>query len=242
MLKCPGQDTQYWKPDDIFDLPCPVCDTAVEFLKTDGRRKCPNCGYTLRNTRLELGCAQWCAYAEECLGFVPEKVSPDIERGPIVDRLIVAMKSEFGTDYKRIAHALQVFEYAQELLRVEDGDTRIVSAAALLHDIGIQEAERKHGSSAPRYQEIEGPPLARRIMEEIGLDESTIEHVCRIVGSHHSGKDIDTPEFRIIWDADWLVNLPEELNSEDCKPPADTIEGIFKTGSGKKKAYELIAK
>ena len=71
MLKCPGQDTQYWKPEDIFELPCPVCDTAVEFLKTDARRKCPNCGHTFRNTRLELGCAQWCAYAEECLGFVP---------------------------------------------------------------------------------------------------------------------------------------------------------------------------
>ena len=79
-------------------------------------------------------------------------------------------------------------------------------------------------------------------MEEIGLDEPTIEHVCRIVGSHHSGKDIDTPEFRIVWDADWLVNLPEELTSEDRKPPADTVERIFRTGSGKKKAYELLPK
>ncbi len=68
MLKCPGQDTRYWKPEDIFELPCPVCNTAVEFLKTDRRRKCPNCGYTFRNPRLDLGCARWCPYAELCLG------------------------------------------------------------------------------------------------------------------------------------------------------------------------------
>ncbi len=68
MLRCPGQDTKYWKPEDIFDVSCPVCDTAVEFLKTDRRRKCDNCGYTFRNPRLELGCAQWCPHAELCLG------------------------------------------------------------------------------------------------------------------------------------------------------------------------------
>jgi len=242
MLKCPGQDIRYWKPDDIFDLPCPVCDTAVEFLKTDRRRKCQNCGYTFRNPRLELGCAQWCAYAEECLGFVPEKTPLDLERGPVVEQLIAEMKSQFGNDYKRIAHALLVFEYAQELLRAEGGDARVVTAAALLHDIGIKEAERKHGSSAPRYQEIEGPPLARRIMEETGLDEPTIEHVCRIVGSHHSAGDIDTPEFRIVWDADWLVNLPEEVAVYDQGQVESVITKVFKTDAGTKKAYELFAK
>lgn len=242
MLKCPGQDTRYWKPEDIFDVPCPVCDTGVEFLKTDRRRKCANCGYSFRNPRLELGCAQWCAYAEECLGFVPEKTPLDSERGPVVDRLITGMKDQFGNDYKRIAHALLVLQQAQELLREEDGDPRVVLAAAVLHDIGIQEAERKYGSSASQCQEIEGPPLARRIMEETGLDEPTIQHVCRIVGSHHSAGDIDTPEFRILWDSDWLVNLPEELTSEGGKHPADIVEKIFKTSSGKKKAYELFAK
>ena len=44
----------------------------------------------------------------------------------------------------------------------EGGDPRIVVAAAVLHDIGIQEAERKHGSSGPQGQELEGPPIARR--------------------------------------------------------------------------------
>ena len=51
---------------------------------------------------------------------------------------------------------------------------------------------------------------AREILERVGVDAERLEHVCRIVGSHHSGGEIDTPEFRAVWDADWLVNLFHE--------------------------------
>lgn len=32
-MRCPGQDSQYWKADAIYDVPCPQCGEAVEFLK-----------------------------------------------------------------------------------------------------------------------------------------------------------------------------------------------------------------
>jgi putative nucleotidyltransferase with HDIG domain len=153
--------------------------------------------------------------------------------------LIAAMKKEFGDDQKRITHALSVLEKAQELLGDEGADPRVVLTAAILHDIGIQEAERKHGSSAGKYQEIEGPPIARRIMKELNLDEDTIEHVSRIIGNHHSARDIDTPEFRIVWDADWLVNIPDEFPDADSDELSRKIDKIFKTSAGKKKAYEM---
>ena len=157
----------------------------------------------------------------------------------MIDQLIEAMKNEFGDDQKRISHALSVLKYTQDILREEGGNSHVVIAAALLHDIGIQEAERKYGSSAGKYQEIEGPPIARRIMESIGLESSSIEHVCRIVGSHHSGSDIDTQEFRILWDADWLVNIPDEFADSNKDELKGIIGRIFKTRSGKKKAYQL---
>lgn len=127
-----------------------------------------------------------------------------------MQRLIAAVKQEFGADGKRIGHVLKVLARAQELLREEDADSLIVCAAALLHDIGIQAAERKHGSASGKYQELEGPPIARRIMAVLGLAEPVIDHVCKIVDNHHSAREIDTTEFRIVWDADWLTNLPEE--------------------------------
>jgi HD superfamily phosphodiesterase len=156
------------------------------------------------------------------------------------ERLVSAMKETFGSDERRIAHAMKVLGYAEEILAVEGGSALVVRAAAILHDIGIHEAERKHGSTAGRYQEIEGPPIARRIMEGLGLDEETIEHVCRIVGSHHSAGDIDTLEFRIVWDADWLVNIPDELAGAGKDKLKRTVERVFKTRTGREIGTKLF--
>ena len=150
----------------------------------------------------------------------------------IRSRLIEAMRATFGDDRRRIDHALSVLGYAERILQAENADATVVTAAAVLHDIGIHEAERVHGSSAGRYQEMEGPPIARRIMEELELDEKTIEHACRIVGSHHSAGDIDTPEFCIIWDADWLVNIRHEKPGATAAELGEFIGRVFKTETG----------
>ena len=148
------------------------------------------------------------------------------------ERIINEMKGVFGDDERRIEHALKVLDYAETILRSESGSKSVVIATAILHDIGIHEAERKHNSSAAHLQEIEGPTVAREILERLGLDAGDIEHVCRIIGSHHSAGDIDTPEFRIIWDSDWLVNLPD--NYAETHPDAweDNVRGIFRTPAG----------
>ena len=148
------------------------------------------------------------------------------------ERIINEMKDVFGDDQPRIDHALKVLEYAETIVRSEPGSPGVVVAAAILHDIGIHEAERKHGSSAGRFQEIEGPPVARDILERLGLSADDVDHICRIIGSHHSAGDIDTPEFRIIWDADWLVNLPDEYPEMDEAKRADKIRAIFRTPAG----------
>ncbi len=66
MPTCPGQNTAHWKPGDIFEVPCVACGTPVEFFKDDSSRKCSGCGLRFRNPRLDVGCAQWCPYAEQC--------------------------------------------------------------------------------------------------------------------------------------------------------------------------------
>lgn len=63
---CPGQNTLFWKPEDIFETPCPVCGYSVEFFKDDVSRKCGNCGYRFPNPRLDMGCLEWCPYADKC--------------------------------------------------------------------------------------------------------------------------------------------------------------------------------
>ena len=126
------------------------------------------------------------------------------------ETVIAEMRSVFGPDTRRIHHALGVLEAAQRLLAQLGGDARVVLAAAILHDIGITTAERVHGSSAAKFQELEGPPIARAILEKLRLDGARIEHVCDIVANHHCAQGRDTVEFRILWDADMIINLMPE--------------------------------
>lgn len=74
--KCPGQDTRYWTAEDIHEQPCPYCGAAVEFLKTDLQVRCPHCKKKVVNQKFNLGCAQWCAYAEQCLGVATGEKAP----------------------------------------------------------------------------------------------------------------------------------------------------------------------
>jgi Zn finger protein HypA/HybF involved in hydrogenase expression len=69
---CPGQDTQFWKPGDIFEIVCPACGAKVEFFKDDAKRRCPGCGHQFPNPKLNLGCAKWCKFADKCLGLNSE--------------------------------------------------------------------------------------------------------------------------------------------------------------------------
>lgn len=233
-FRCPGQDMRYWKPEDVYDVRCPHCRTEVEFFKDEPFQRCPSCGGRVRNPKIDLGCAKWCEFAKQCLGEVPD--SDEIQS--LCQRLVARMKETFGSDQRRIDHALRVLEFAETIQQSEGGDPLVVRAAAILHDIGIQQAERKHGSAAGRYQEMEGPPIARAILEEFDLDAGTIDHVCRIVGSHHSAGDIDTPEFRIVWDADWLVNIPDEHAAAGREKLTRLIGRVFRTKTGRKLAEE----
>ncbi len=62
---------------------------------------------------------------------------------------------------KRCPDAKKVITYAESILADErDADPNVVIAAAALNDIGIKNAEAKHGSSEGCYQEEEGPPVA----------------------------------------------------------------------------------
>lgn len=70
MLRCPGQDERFWKPDDIFEVKCPSCGKALEFFKDEPKLTCRKCGRTVLNPKINLGCAEWCKYAEQCLGII----------------------------------------------------------------------------------------------------------------------------------------------------------------------------
>jgi len=209
MRKCPGQDSRFWKPKDVKEVDCGSCGRELEFFKTEPSRRCPGCGKRIINPSVSLGCAQWCQHAGVCLGFDPHSVTKEDESGkekPMVQELIGRVKEEFGADQNRISHSIQVLEIAEKIMEEEEASPRITLAAALLHDIGIKEAERIHGSAAPPFQELEGRPVARRILENLGFNEDEIEHIFQIIANHHSGMEKKTSEFRVVRKADRLAD------------------------------------
>jgi len=113
-----------------------------------------------------------------------------------------------------------------------------------LHDIGIHEAEKKYESTAAKYQETEGPPIARTILEKLGASADLIQEVCDIIGHHHHPREEETLNFKVLYDADRIVNM-EEANKKSPLP-ADKIQHMidkgFLTRSGRVTATEALMK
>lgn len=240
-MQCPGQDSRYWDSAAIFESPCPKCGKAVEFFKDEATRTCRGCGQRIVNPKTDFGCASYCPYAEQCLGTLPPELLAK-KQDLLKDRVAVEMKRYFGTDFKRIGHATRVARYAEEIGRTEQCSTAVTLITAYLHDIGIKEAERKHNSSSPKYQHIEGPPVAREILSALGAPEPLIEEICDIVGHHHNPREEETTNFKVVYDADLIVNL-EEMQKEKPSDPehlARIVNKSFLTKSGAALAKKVL--
>jgi HD superfamily phosphodiesterase len=240
-MKCPGQDSRYWKPGAIFEAKCPECGSEVEFFKDDTTRKCKKCGHRFLNPDLDFGCASYCQYAEQCIGNLPPELIAQKE-DLLKDRVAIEMKRYFKGDFKRIGHASRVARYAEKIGKSEQGNLAVILTAAYLHDIGIKEAERKHNSTAARYQEEEGPPIAREILQRLGATEGLVDEVCEIIGRHHHPRDQEDVNFKSLYDADLIANLEdrkkEDGGNQDNLPKI--IEKSFLTKSGKRLAREVL--
>ena len=240
-MKCPGQDSQYWKPGAIFNVKCPECDNEVEFFKDDPSRKCAKCGHKFLNPNLDFGCASYCEYAEQCIGNIPPELLAQKE-DLLKDRVAIEMKRYFKQDFKRVGHAVRVARYAEQIGREERGNLAVVLVSAYLHDIGIKEAEKKHQSTAARYQEVEGPPIAREILIKLGAKGELIEEVCEIIAHHHHPGTDETKNYQCLYDADLIVNLEENQKESPSDPEKlkKTVESSFLTESGRNLAGKVL--
>ena len=240
-MKCPGQDSRYWQSNAIFESTCAKCGAAVEFFKDDTTRKCNRCGHRMMNPKMDFGCASYCEYAEQCLGTLPPELAAQKEE-LLKDRVAVEMKRYFKSDFKRIGHAMRVARHAETIGRAEGGNLAVILCAAHLHDIGIHEAERKYQSTAAEYQEQEGPAIAESILTKLGAKEALVSEVVDIVGHHHHPRDRETTNFKVLYDADLIVNLEEKHKESPISAErlAGIIEKSFLTESGRVEAGKVL--
>ncbi len=150
-------------------------------------------------------------------------------------RVADAMTEYYAGDVRRINHFMKVYAFARAIGQWEalDGETqRVLEIAALTHDIGIRNSERKYGSSAGEYQQVEGPPEAEKLLSALTVEPSVIRRVCWLIARHHTYADIRGMDYQILVEADFLVNIHED--GLDAEAVSSIERKIFKTVSGKK--------
>jgi hypothetical protein len=154
-----------------------------------------------------------------------------------IERLMVAYDKG---DPRRIHHFLKVHALARLIGQEEglDETTQFrLEAAAIVHDIGIHEGEKRFGRNNGRIQEELGPDEAKPLLENAGVTGEDLERILWLVGHHHSYGSIDGPDAQILAEADMLVNSYEDHMSR--KQNEALFHRLFKTGTGKHLFQEL---
>ncbi len=225
-MRCPGQDSRYWKPEAIFEAPCPVCAGPVEFFKDESTRRCRKCGHRMVNPRMDFGCAAYCKFAEQCLGeLTPELLARKNEL--LKDRVAIEMKRRFQQDFRRIGHATKTARYAEQIGREEKGDLAIILAAAYLHEVGAPDKD-----------------AAREILDRLGAVRELTDEVCAILAPGGRPDAEATVNFKAFHDTDWIAHAEESRTEGGAVPEelAARIENELMTASGRKLAKSLFAK
>lgn len=148
-------------------------------------------------------------------------------------KTIGSMIAYFDGDVPRINHSLKVYGFAKSIAECEEvtmDELMIVELSAVLHDIGIKISEEKYNSSGAKYQEIEGPPIAESILNNLGIDANIIKRVCLLIANHHSYAKLSGIDFQILIEADFLVNAYEGNMKTDIIKKIKTK--YFKTDKG----------
>ena len=208
-MKCPGQDMQFWKPGDIYEVECPGCGRTVEFFKDDTARRCGHCGHRFANPKLDFGCAAYCPYAEQCIGDLPPEVVAQQE-GLLKDKVAVAVKHYYGKDFRRIGHASRVARYAEKIAKAENANLAVVLTAAYLLDVdregpGAEEATRSGANDGGN-----GAPVARAILDRLHARGELADAVCDlIVHLNENGNDASL-ELCVVRDSVMLAELEEQ--------------------------------
>ncbi|MDR2387690.1 MAG: HD domain-containing protein [Deltaproteobacteria bacterium] len=149
--------------------------------------------------------------------------------------LILAMTEHERQVPGRVGHFLKVHGHAKAIGEAEGLSEKALltlELAALVHDIGIKPSLEKYGNSGGKNQEREGGPLARALLEKLGFSEEIVSRVVFLVEHHHSYEGVDGPDYQILLEADFLVNMLEEGMSQSAIRSA--YGQVFKTKTGKK--------
>jgi len=238
-MKCPGQDSRYWKPGAVFETKCPNCGEEVEFFKDDTARRCKKCGHRFLNPKLDFGCAAYCKYAEQCIGNLPPELIAQKE-DLFKDRVAIEVKRHLKRDFKRIGHAMRVAGYAEQLGREECGNLAVIIASAYLS--GVDDNGAGHDGTVHGPADQKKTAVARDLLTRLGAKDELIREVCAIIAQLHRPEPEGGVNFQCVHDAERIASLEEENKKKSPDPERmdRLIEASLLTKSGPPLAEKVL--
>ena len=157
------------------------------------------------------------------------------ERQTLLTRLMDAMCAYEAGCSHRIHHLVKVHGFARQIGLSEglDDDAQFVlEAAAIAHDIGIRPAMELTGACPGPLQEKLGPPVAAEMLPGLGFPPEVTERVCFLIGHHHTYENVEGIDWRILLEADYLVNMIE--GNHPAAAISQARDTFFRTEEGKR--------
>ena len=132
-----------------------------------------------------------------------------------------------------IDHFLKVWAMAKTIGELEGLDSHtqeVLEMAAVVHDIACPLCREKYGNTSGKNQERESPPLVQAFLEELPVSAADVQRISWLVAHHHTYMNADDLDYRILLEADYLVNAGESGYS---RPAIEKIrQQVFRTAAG----------
>ena len=132
-----------------------------------------------------------------------------------------------------IAHFMKVWAFAETIGKQEKLDAhtqQVLELAAVVHDIACPLCREKYGNTNGKNQELESPPLVEAFLSDLPVSSDDIQRISWLTAHHHTYENVDGLDYRILLEADFLVNADESGYKIAAIKSAE--KNIFRTPSG----------
>ena len=149
-------------------------------------------------------------------------------------KLIRQMIAFYHGSTHDVEHFLKGYAYARtigKLTGLDEETQRILEIASIVHDIACPLCREKYGRADGYLQEQESEPILRDFLAGYNLPEKVLERVIFLVCHHHTITGVDGLDWRILLEADFLVNAQE--NGMTAQQMDSAGEAFFRTEAGR---------
>ena len=154
----------------------------------------------------------------------------------------IAKMIDFSAGHRvDVCHFLKVYAYAKtigELEGLDEAKRTTLELTAIVHDIACPVCREKYASTNGKLQERESEAVLHPFLEEFDLPPQLRERIIFLVCHHHSYEGVDGIDWRILLEADYLVNADESRYSSEQIRRAE--ETVFETATGKRLLRSLF--